>query len=256
MKLLTNEAHLPLQRRVRYVAERLRYFFCSQKEATLRFMLKLENSSIGNRYDIKWPKHAKIIAGNEMMKKLVFATFDEAVEKQQKEFLGLFDSMLTSTFSNPWVFLKGATTAMAAGAEAGSTADMTPEERIPYEIQSRSGIEAKLSVWLNEVPTEAHEIEEAVDKVQMLVLKIYGFIRSQICDQIELFSESFFKLPLSRKLDEDMDKIDLSVADKRNYEILRDQLTGKMKRANEILTEVDWCIDRLQTFMATTRAKR
>merc|ERR1712064_175066 len=51
---------------------------------------------------------------------------------------------------------------------------------------------------------EPEQIDTAVDKVQMLLTRAYGFIRSQVCDQVELFAESFFKLPMLRRLEEDM----------------------------------------------------
>merc|ERR1719171_1212886 len=151
-----------------------------------------------------------------MMKTLVFDEYDRAVKRHATSFLDLFDNMLTSTFANPWVFLKGATVALEGDhtGEVGQDA----ENRIPKEIQSRSGIEVRLSKWLNEVPTEAHMIDDAVDKVQMLVLKIYSFIRSQVCDQVELFAESFFKLPMLRRLEEDMAMIELSGEDEVQYQ--------------------------------------
>lgn len=37
---------------------------------------------------------------------------------------------------------------------------------------------------------------------QVLALKVYAHIRSRICDQVELFCESFFKLPLLRRLED------------------------------------------------------
>merc|ERR1719333_1953584 len=91
------------------------------------------------------------------------------------------------------------------------------KERIPDEIQNRSSTETTLSKWLSDIPTESHQIDEAVDKVQMLVLKTYSFIRSQVCDQVELFAESFFKLPMLRRLEQDMAEIELSEEDQRNY---------------------------------------
>merc|ERR1719401_583792 len=44
VKLLGNEAHLPLQRRVRYVGERIRWFFENQKEAVLAFMANIDGT--------------------------------------------------------------------------------------------------------------------------------------------------------------------------------------------------------------------
>merc|ERR1719412_1489489 len=113
-----------------------------------------------------------------MIKHLVWETFDKACERQFKMFVALFDSTLTSTFSNPWVFLKGATD---QGTETENLEDAVlpsfedTKERIPTEIEIRSATETTLSKWLQDIPTEPSEIDTAVDKVQMLVLKTYGF---------------------------------------------------------------------------------
>merc|ERR1712036_117294 len=102
-------------------------------------------------YSTLYSKHVKLIHENEMIKSLVFDTFDKAVDRQLQQFTDLFHNTLASTFSNPWVFLKRAS----------------------------AGID------------EDAKLDEAVDKVQMLVLRTYACIRAQISDQIELFAESF-----------------------------------------------------------------
>jgi|Transcript_39399 GTP-binding protein EngB required for normal cell division len=258
VKLLSNEAHLPLQRRVQYVGERIRWFFENQKEAVLEFMDKLEGTPNANLYSPLYPKHAKLIKQNEMIKHLVFQTYDAACKRQLGQFVELFDNMLTSTFSNPWVFLKGATTGGGDGEDLQDAVlpsfDDT-KERIPKEILNRSGTEATLSKWLTDIPTESGKIDEAVDKVQMLVLKTYSFIRSQVCDQVELFSESFFKLPMMRRLEEDMALIELSEEDTANYEARRDRLHGEINKASDALVEVNACIERLQNFKLKCEAR-
>ncbi|CAJ1431259.1 unnamed protein product [Effrenium voratum] len=251
VKLLSHEAHLPLQRRVEYVGERIKWFFEIQKDAVLEFMEKLEGSPNSNLFSPLYPKHAKLIKQNAMIKHAVWQTYDKTCGRQLRQFVELFENMLTSTFSNPWVFLKGATTHPSTGEDLSEA--MLPsfddtKERIPQEIASRSGMEATLSRWLTDIPTEPHEIDEAVDMVQMLVLKTYSFIRSQVCDQVELFSESFFKLPMMRRLEEDMAKIELTPEDKANYEARRERLQPEIQAAEESLVEIDWCIDRLQGF--------
>merc|ERR1711933_480375 len=163
------------------------------------------------------PKHAKLIRQNQMIKHLVYQTYDDACNRQLKQFVELFSNMLTSTFSNPWTFLKGATVQPAGltevvddNREARAVDDddgEDPRQRVPREIHSRCGIEHLLNTWLMNIPEEAHQIDYAVDSVQKLLLKTYGMIRSQVCDQVELFAESFFKLPMMRRLDEDMSMI-------------------------------------------------
>lgn len=250
VKLLSNEAHLPLQRRVSYVGERIRWFFERQKEAIVEFMDSLEGSPSATMFSPLYPKHVKLIKQNEMIKHLVFQTYDNACKRQLQQFVDLFDNMLSSTFSNPWVFLKGATL-------GGETEDMSDslmpsfddtKQRIPQEVQSRNSIENALSKWLQEIPTDASQIDDAVDKVQMLVMKTYSFIRSQVCDQVELFAESFFKLPMLRRLEEDMSMIQLSDADKENYQARRERLEHEVKTANSNFAEIDGCVDRLKGF--------
>eukprot|EP00927_Polykrikos_kofoidii_P084561 TRINITY_DN8942_c0_g3_i1.p1 TRINITY_DN8942_c0_g3~~TRINITY_DN8942_c0_g3_i1.p1 ORF type:complete len:747 (-),score=120.10 TRINITY_DN8942_c0_g3_i1:267-2507(-) len=251
VKLLSNEAHLPLQRRVAYVGERIRWFFENQKEAVLQFMDGLENHPSARMHSPLYPKHAKLIKQNEIIKQLLFTTFDTACARQLKQFVELFDNMLTSTFSNPWVFVKGGSDGPAEGDEGEDAVlhsfDET-KERIPKEIHSRAGSDSSMSRWLQEIPTESHQIDEAVEKVQIIVLKTYSFIRSQVCDQVELFAESFFKLPMLRRLEEDMALIELSEVDKKKYEERRKRLSSQITSADTSLTEVSFCIDRLQAF--------
>merc|ERR1711879_634043 len=99
-------------------------------------------------------------------------------------------------------------------------------------------------------------IDDAVDKVQMLVLKTYSFIRSQVCDQVELFAESFFKLPMMRRLEEDMSMMDLSEEDKANYEARRNRLQGESKKQNAALDEINQCISILTGFKLSLEGKQ
>merc|ERR1719343_578494 len=66
VKLLGNEAHHPLQRRVQYVGERIKWFFENQKDAVLEFMERLEGTPNANLYSPLYPKHAKLIKSNTM----------------------------------------------------------------------------------------------------------------------------------------------------------------------------------------------
>merc|ERR1719386_504066 len=116
-------------------------------------------------------------------------------------------------------------------------------------------IEGTLEKWLGEIPTEPNEIEDAVEQVERLVLKTYSFIRSQVCDQVELFAESFFKLPMLRRLEEDMAMIELSAEDRENYEARRNRLGSEIAVQSEGLVEVNACLQILQDFKLKIDAK-
>merc|ERR1712032_63063 len=120
--------------------------------------------------------------------------------------------------------------------------------RVDNEMQGRSGIENDLQQRVAKITTDPHEIDDAVDSVQMLVLDTYGIIRSQVCDQVELFAESFFKLPMLRRLEEDMAEIQLSDEDKAHYKARRSELQDRLNKCNVSLEEVNWCIKRLKDF--------
>merc|ERR1719420_2657568 len=77
VKLLSNEAHLPLQRRVLYVGERIKWFFEKQKEVVIEFMESLEGNPSASMFSPLYPKHVKLVKNNSMIKHLVFQTYDK-----------------------------------------------------------------------------------------------------------------------------------------------------------------------------------
>merc|ERR1719473_2329448 len=156
VKLLSNEAHVPMQKRVQYVAERIRWFFCTQKDVIIDFMESLKGSADEQMYSTLYSKHVKLMQENEMIRSLVFETFDKAVERQLQQFVDLFDNTLASTFSNPWVFLKRASVALDSEPleDACLPSFEDTKARIPGEVEARGGIETVLSRWLADIPTE------------------------------------------------------------------------------------------------------
>jgi hypothetical protein len=250
VKLLNHDAHLPLQSRINYVGERLKWFFEQQKEPIVQFMKTLKGSPDEKLYSVLYTKHAKMIEDNQTVRKLVFDTYDAVVARQLTQFMDLFKSTLHATFSNPWVYLKKSTASLD---EAYSEECLLPslddtKERIPREIANSAEIERLYTKWIWNIPTEPHKIDEAVDQVQLLVVRVYSHIRSQVCDQVELFAESFFKLPLMRRLEEDMMKLELSEVDKEGYAARREKMNKDYSANAHGLKEVKDCYNTLQNF--------
>merc|ERR1712113_870361 len=99
VKLLNHEAHLPLQDKLKYVGERIKWFFICQKEPIVQFMKSLKGSADEKLYSFNYPKHAQILENNPIVKNLVFETFDMVVERQLGQFLQLFKSTMQATFA-------------------------------------------------------------------------------------------------------------------------------------------------------------
>jgi len=249
VKLLGHEAHMPLRRRVQYVGERIKWFFMLQKEAVIEFMTTLEGTPSARMYSQLFPKRAKLIQKNDMIKRRVFETYDKVCDRQLQQFCELFDNMRTSEFSNPWVFLRE----NDEPATLPSVSFDDVKARVPKEIQDRARIEMMLSKWLQEFPTDEQQMDVVVEKVQQLMMQTYGFIRSQVCDQVELFAESFFKLPMMRRLEEDMSLITFSDEDGAHQQTHRTQLTVQIGRSKDMLVEINDCMRQLQSFAMRCR---
>jgi len=156
--------------------------------------------------------------------------------------------MLTSEFSNPWVFLRE----NDEPATLPSVSFDDVKARVPKEIQDRARIEMMLSKWLQEFPTDEQQMDVVVEKVQQLMMQTYGFIRSQVCDQVELFAESFFKLPMMRRLEEDMSLITFE-DDDGAHQHHRTQLNVQIAKGKDMLVEINDCTRQLRWFAMKCR---
>merc|ERR1712113_900272 len=78
-------------------------------------MKSLKGSPDEKIYSKTYPRHAKLLESNLTMRKLVFETYDNVVQRQLERFLALFTRTLHATFANPWVFMKHGTAKLEEG---------------------------------------------------------------------------------------------------------------------------------------------
>lgn len=248
VKLLSHEGHLPMKARVRYVAERIKWFFLSQKEVMMDFMKKVKGAPDEHLFSALLPQAYHILVENEMVKQHVFETYDKALERQSRMFIDLFDNTLASTFANPWVFLKRASTNFENETfdDVCMPSFEDTKDRIPGEIDQRGGIETLLNQMIALIPHEASQIDDAVDRAQMLLLRTFQFIRAQIADQVELFVDSFFKLPLLRRLEEDMNRITLSDANLGVAMSHTQLLESELAEKKNAMSDIEECLNRIK----------
>lgn len=258
VKLLSHEGHLPMKARVRYVAERIKWFFLSQKDVMMDFMKKVKGAPDEHLFSALLPQAYVILTENKLVNQHVFETYDKACDRQTKLFIDLFDNTLASTFANPWVFLKRASTNFENETfdDVCMPSFEETKERIPEEIDQRGGIEQLLNQMIALIPHEASMVDEAVDRAQMLLLRTFQFIRAQIADQIELFVDSFFKLPLLRRLEEDMNRISLSSGNLQASLAHTQLLTEELTEKTDAMTELVECQNKIKTLSIRARQKQ
>jgi len=265
IRLLSNAAYLPLRKRVQYIAERIKFFFYAQKPVMLDFMTNFQSSTDGHIYSSLFARSAKMMKNNEMAKNMIFDIYDRTVNQQFDQFLNLFHVTLSSTFANPWVFLKKNMTPRDTvtsekghkrarlAEDLGSETLHDAKARVMREVNNPSDVEIMLLNWLIEIPSDPSRIDEAVEKTRTLMINTFEFIRSKIADQIEIFAESFFKVPMQRRLEEEMSSMDLDPSEKRAHQEKRAKIQKEMEKARESSVTLRDCIVQLEEFCGKTR---
>merc|ERR1719271_669458 len=92
------------------------------------------------------------------------------------------------------------------------------------------------------IPDDDNKIQFALKEVDRVIQKIFGVIRCLVADQMQLYSESFFLLPMLRRLEGEMAKMQMPDEDRRRYQQLRKMLVEEDKKKTELLADLDWCI--------------
>jgi hypothetical protein len=103
-----------------------------------------------------------------------------------------------------------------------------------------------------EIPETEIGNTRKIDMVTSILVRTFSFIRSYIADQLELFSVSFFQLPMLRRLESSMQEIQLSpeVEEQctRRAEIVRSEIQLRQNKL-QILSA---CISDIRKFVASS----
>jgi hypothetical protein len=275
LKLLANEGQPQVRRKVNYVARRIEWFYSLQKECVVEFMDTIKGSPDEHLYSQLFTRRVQLIKENQLARDLLFNKFDSFLLRQRNLFIELFNNTLQSTFQFPWALIKASSWSYAeldkfvqqgklerndedeeTNAEdmEDPFADMSlpcfedTKSRIPVELSQRSNVEKLLQVMVNGIPVDNNSVDEAVEKVQALMITVFRAIRNLICDQLELFADSFFHLPMNRHLEGAMMDVCLSDNEMARFEGLRSVREQDVTRSADMLEHVEWCIDAIKQF--------
>jgi hypothetical protein len=257
VKLLRLHAPEHMDKKVKYVGARLQWFFCVQKEAVLEFMTTLKGSPEEHMFSQLYFRQGNVIARNTTMKACIFQTYDTVLARQKDQFVHQYQDFLKSMFQNPLVMLKASSQPPMRAEELLEDVCLPSweetKERIPEEFDRRSVIKRKLEDKINSIPADDARTNDAVPMCTDMIAKTFSFVRRVTADQMELYAESFFLLPMMRRLEGDMNELQLQEADRLAYkarsEVLTKEFTLEERKANDLV----WCVDAIQKFKATAK---
>ena len=271
LKLLANEGQPQVRRKINYVARRIEWFFQMQKDCVVEFMDSIKGSPDEHLYSQLFPRRVQLIKENQLARDLMFRKYDSFLSSQRCLFIELFNNTLQSTFQFPWALIKASSWSYAELDKFVANKDGNPEDgeeevdedpfadmslpcfedtkaRIPLELSQRSNVERLLQDMVNEIPIDNGSVDEAVEKVQALMITVFRAIRNLICDQMELFADSFFHLPMLRHLESAMMDVELASTEMAKFEGLRAGREQDLHESEEMLANVEWCIDAIKAF--------
>lgn len=240
-------------KKVGYVAARVEWFFSVQKDPVLKFMVTLKGSPEEHMYSQLYYRQGKIINANETMKACIYKTYDDVLKRQKKEFQQQYMDFLNSMFQHPMVMLKASSVPPIRADEWKAIEEEClpsweeTKERIPQEFLRREDVK-------NDLKHKIRAIQDDADKVpgcQKIIAQIFSHMRRVTADQMELYTESFFLLPMMRRLEGDMNVLELQEEDQHKYRERAKILADLCSKEEVKFDDVTWCIDAIQKFKAT-----
>merc|ERR1712000_450624 len=147
-------------------------------------------------------------------------------------------------FQSPMTLLKNSSSKKLAGPEDEDSCQAPTfedtKERIQNEMRHRESLKNKNDDEINRIPQGDTTYTQATDKIKTIIGQSFSQIRCQVSDQIQLYSESFFLLPMLRRLEGDMSQMQLSDEDSRRYRTRKKVLDEEGTKAKTMLTDLEW----------------
>jgi len=247
--LMMKNAPTRMQEKTKYVGERLKWFFTQQKDATVEFMLTVMGSPEEHLFSKLITEHAKVLMRNDTMKACVYKAYDAACESHRVEFMQMWVDYMNSMFQAPLTLLKSGTMPPLGDdyEETAPTFEST-KQRIIEERQGRGKMQRELQEEIKTIPEDDSRANESVQMVQKIIEKTFRAIRCVVADQMQLYSESFFLMPMLRRLEGVMAAIELEEDDAARYRMRKTILVEEKKKFTGLEGDLQYCTDQIQKF--------
>lgn len=254
VSLMLLNAPVAMREKTKYIGERIMHFFLGQKDAVLAFMLGIKGSPEEHMFSSNIGKQAVVIKRNDTMRGCIYKAFDNFCETLRDTFMNMWRDMLDSMFQAPLLLLKSSTMAKPScetfDDEIAPTLDFT-KERIVAEKAMRAKMSHGIRQQIMNIPPDDVRAGESVKMVQKIISKTFKMIRCQVADEMGLYAESFFLLPMLRRLEGEMSGLDIDGEDKMRYRARMEVLNEEKCKALAILKDINWSITEVQKFKIT-----
>jgi len=127
----------------------------------------------------------------------------------------------------------------------------TTKARIMQERKGRGTLQTALREKVKQIPDDDVMAKESVKMVQRIIEQTFAVIRSVVADHMQLYSESFFLLPMLRRLEGVMAEMELQEEDKEKYRARKDVLEKEKALSEGMLADLTYCVEAVQRFKVT-----
>eukprot|EP00927_Polykrikos_kofoidii_P080951 TRINITY_DN77_c0_g1_i5.p1 TRINITY_DN77_c0_g1~~TRINITY_DN77_c0_g1_i5.p1 ORF type:complete len:745 (-),score=189.40 TRINITY_DN77_c0_g1_i5:60-2231(-) len=254
-RLMLKTAPKHIATKTKYVGERLKWFFSEQKDATVNFMLQLEGSPEEHMFSRLIHKQAQVMERSDTMKGCIFKAFDHACQKHQDNFMKLWNDFMGSMFQSPLMLLKSSSMVRITD-ESTYTEEVAPtfestKDRIMDERKQRGAISNAIRAKMKDIPEDDFVADTCTTLVQEIIEETFSAIRCIVADQMQLYSESFFLLPMLRRLEGTMANLELEEEDQQRYRVRMTVLQEEKAISEGINSELNWSIEAIEKFKVT-----
>jgi len=221
-----------------------------------------------DHYSSLFPSAVRFMDANESAKMMIFSIYDRTVDEQLDDFLKLFFTTLTTTMMDPFNYLKKhANKKEKKTAKGDLEADFfesfgTAKNRVAEEAFAQSDLQSVFQRWMSKIPEQASTssdpavLEKTSLQLQEIINGLFDYIRCQLADQIGLFAEAFFKVPMLRRLEQEMSSMQLDEKDKRINEKKRVHLRSEIIRLQVQGAAMQDCVEIMKKFQNDNDAKK
>merc|ERR1719329_395616 len=189
------------------------------------------------------------------MKACIFKAYDHACASHQENFMKLWNDFMGSMFQSPLMLLKSSSMVRITD-ESTYTEEVAPtfestKDRIMEERQQRGAISKAIRSKMKDIPEDDFVADTCTTLVQEIIEETFSAIRCVVADQMQLYSESFFLLPMLRRLEGTMANLELEEEDQQRYRVRMTVLQEEQAISEGINRELIWSIEAIEKFKVT-----